>query len=98
MLHLVDNIRSYGPSWVYWCFVIERFCGSLFSDIKSYSNLYPSMTKRMIEGAQVSQIKCLYPDLKQVLGQSLKNLSLESENAEDQEMTARHEMMYLDCE
>ena len=96
MLHLPDDIRSHGPSWVYWCFVMERFCGSLLPSIKSRSNPYPSITKRTMESVQVAQIKKLYPDLKSILErQSRKG---ESDDSEDQEPTTAHETVYPECE
>ena len=96
MLHLADDVRSHGPSWVYWCFVMERFCGSLLPSIKSRSNPYPSITKRMMESVQVAQIKKLYPDLKSILErQSRKG---QSDDSEDQEPTTAHETVYPECE
>lgn len=92
MLHLADDVRNMGPSWVYWCFVMERYCGSLLPGIKSRSNPYPTIAKRMLEAAQLSQIKRLYPELE-------KRLQRESaEVDEDGEPTTRHEQVYEDCQ
>ena len=96
MLHIPDDIRELGPSWVYWCFVMEWFCGSLLPCIKSRSNPYPSMTKRVIESVQVSQIKKLYLDLKNILERPSKNASLN--DLQDQEPTTAHETLYPECE
>ena len=96
MLHIPDDIWSHGPSWVYWCFVMERFCGSLLPSIKSRSNPYPSMTKRMIEGTQMSQIKKLYPDLKGVLEQPSRGF--QHEGVDEQEPITTHETVYPECE
>jgi len=96
MLHVPDDIRSHGPSWVYWCFVMERYCGSLLPSIKSRSNPYPSMTKRILEGVQVSHIKKLYPQLKSVLERPSR--SFQSESSEEREPTTTHETVYPECE
>jgi hypothetical protein len=95
MLHIPDDIRSLGSSWVYWCFVMERFCGSLLLHTKSRSNPYPGMTKRMLEGVQISQIKRLYPELKHVLERPLR---AGAEGSEGQEPTTMHETTYPECE
>lgn len=96
MLHIPDDIRSHGPSWVYWCFVMERYCGSLLPSIKSRSNPYPSLTKRMLEGVQVSQVKKLYPELKSVLERPSRKV--QSDGSEEQEPTTAHETVYPECE
>ena len=95
MIHIPDDIQSHGPLWVYWCFVMERYCGSLLPSIKSRSNPYPSMSKRMLEGVQVSQIKKLYPALKNVLEQPSR---IQSEGSEGREPTTTHETVYPECE
>jgi len=96
MLHIPDDIRSHGPSWVYWCFVMERYCGSLLPSIKSRSNPYPSMTKRMLEGIQMSQIRKLYPALQSALERPSK--TLQSEGLEEREPITMHETIYPECE
>jgi hypothetical protein len=53
------------------------------------------MTKRMLEGIQVSQIKRLYPELKGVLERPSRNL--QSEGSEGQEPTTTHETVYPEC-
>lgn len=75
---------------------MERYCGSLLPSIKSRSNPYPSMTKRVLEGVQVSQIKKLYPKLKSVLERPSRNI--ESNGLEDLEPTTMHEIAYPECE
>ena len=96
MLHIPDDIRSHGSSWVYWCFVMERYCGSLLPSIKSRSNPFPSMTKRVLEGVQVSQIKKLYPKLKSVFERPSRNI--ESNGSDELEPTTMHETAYAECE
>ena len=54
------------------------------------------MTKRMLEGIQISQIKKLYPKLKSVLERPSR--SFLSEVPEGQEPTTTHETVYPECE
>jgi hypothetical protein len=49
-----------GPVWCYWAFPMERFCGAL-----GRTNLNPhfpfiTMDRRVLEAAQVAQIKYMY--------------------------------------
>lgn len=50
----------------------------------------------MLEVAQMSQIKKLYPDLKGILERPPTNLQFEG--SEDQEPTTTHETVYPECE
>lgn len=54
------------------------------------------MTKRVIESVQVSQIKKLYLDLKNILEWPSKNASLN--DLQDQEPMTAHETLYPECE
>ncbi|CAE7076308.1 unnamed protein product [Rhizoctonia solani] len=60
LLHIADDIEAMGPVWCYWAFPMERFCGAL-----GRANLNPrfpfaSMDRRVLEVAQLAQIKCIY--------------------------------------
>jgi hypothetical protein len=60
LLHIADDIEAMGPVWCYWAFPMERFCGAL-----GRANLNPhfpfvSMDRRVLEVAQLAQIKYMY--------------------------------------
>lgn len=60
LLHIADDIEAMGPVWCYWAFPMERFCSVL-----GRSNLNPcfpfvSLDCRVLEVAQLSQIKFIY--------------------------------------
>lgn len=60
LLHIADDIEAMGPVWCYWAFPMERFCGAL-----GRANINPrfpfvSLDRRVLEVAQVSQIKFIY--------------------------------------
>ncbi|KAH7338737.1 hypothetical protein B0J17DRAFT_717186 [Rhizoctonia solani] len=60
LLHIADDIEAMGPVWCYWAFPMERFCGAL-----GRANLNPqfpfvSMDRRVLEVAQIAQIKYMY--------------------------------------
>ncbi|TFK96035.1 hypothetical protein BDV98DRAFT_576835 [Pterulicium gracile] len=60
LLHLAQDIRNMGPLWVYWCFVMERFCGSLLPSVKSRKHPNTSLANRIRNLAQNSQIELIY--------------------------------------
>ncbi|KAG9121616.1 hypothetical protein FRC07_002362 [Ceratobasidium sp. 392] len=49
-----------GPVWCYWAFPMEQFCGSLARSQKSRRFLFSSVDQRVLEIAQLSQIKAMY--------------------------------------
>ncbi|KAJ7612408.1 hypothetical protein DFH06DRAFT_1147325 [Mycena polygramma] len=49
-----------GPSWCYWAYPMERFCGSLLPAIKSRRHPWASIDRRILELAQLFQIKAIY--------------------------------------
>jgi hypothetical protein len=49
-----------GPSWCYWAYPMERFCGSLLPAIKSRRYPWASIDRRILELAQLFQIKAIY--------------------------------------
>ncbi|KAG8686434.1 hypothetical protein FRC11_008958, partial [Ceratobasidium sp. 423] len=60
LLHIADDIEAMGPVWCYWAFPMEWFCGAL-----GRTNLNPcfpfvSMDWRVLEVAQLVQIKYMY--------------------------------------
>ncbi|TFK98653.1 hypothetical protein BDV98DRAFT_572510, partial [Pterulicium gracile] len=60
LLHLAQDIRNMEPLWVYWCFVMERFCGSLLPSVKSRKHPDTSLANRIRDLAQNSQIELIY--------------------------------------
>lgn len=49
-----------GPVWCYWAFPMEHYCGSLLPAIKSRRFPFASIDRRVVELAQLFQIKMLY--------------------------------------
>lgn len=49
-----------GPLWVYWCFVMEHFCGSLPPAVKSRKHPETNLANRLRDLAQNSQIELIY--------------------------------------
>ncbi|TFK95992.1 hypothetical protein BDV98DRAFT_478886, partial [Pterulicium gracile] len=60
LLHLPYYIRTMGPLWIYWCFVMERFCGYLKRSKKSQKYPFASLARRLHDVAQLNQIKLVY--------------------------------------
>ncbi|KAF8583147.1 hypothetical protein K439DRAFT_1349322 [Ramaria rubella] len=57
LLHILLDIQRTGPVWVYWTFVIERFCGCLLEAMKSHSKPYTALSTRMLHQSQLLQIQ-----------------------------------------
>lgn len=60
LLHIADDIETMGPVWAYWAFPMERFCGALARASKSRRYPYSSLNRRVLQTAQLSQIKLIY--------------------------------------
>ncbi|KDQ10973.1 hypothetical protein BOTBODRAFT_177668 [Botryobasidium botryosum FD-172 SS1] len=60
LLHIADTIEQCGPVWAYWCFAVERFCGSLLRTIHSRRFPFASLDKRVKDLAQLDQLKKRY--------------------------------------
>lgn len=60
LLHIANDIRSAGPVWCYWAFVMERFCGSLLPAVKSRKHPYSILAHRIRDVAQLNQLKVVY--------------------------------------
>ncbi|CCO34236.1 hypothetical protein BN14_08330 [Rhizoctonia solani AG-1 IB] len=60
LLHIADDIEAMGPVWAYWAFPMERFCGALTRASKSRRFPYSSINRRVLQLAQLSQIKLVY--------------------------------------
>ncbi|KAJ7085256.1 hypothetical protein C8R44DRAFT_836380 [Mycena epipterygia] len=60
LLHIAASIRIMGPSWCYWAYPMERFCGSLLPAIKSRRYPWASIDRRILELTQLFQIKAIY--------------------------------------
>ncbi|KAJ7168417.1 hypothetical protein C8R43DRAFT_1085761 [Mycena crocata] len=60
LLHIAPSIHIMGPSWCYWAYPMERFCGSLLPAIKSRRYPWASIDRRILELAQLFQIKAIY--------------------------------------
>ncbi|KAJ6470693.1 hypothetical protein DFH09DRAFT_482565 [Mycena vulgaris] len=60
LLHIAPSIRIVGPSWCYWAYPMERFCGSLLPAIKSRRHPWASIDRRILELTQLFQLKAVY--------------------------------------
>lgn len=60
LLHVADDIERMGPVWAYWAFAMERYCGFLARSNKSRRYPYASLDRRVLQVAQLSQLKLLY--------------------------------------
>ncbi|QRV98713.1 Transposase family Tnp2 protein [Ceratobasidium sp. AG-Ba] len=60
LLHIADDIEAMGPMWCYWSFAMERFNGSLARATKSRRFPYSALDRRVLEIAQLGQIKLIY--------------------------------------
>ena len=60
LLHIAHDIRTAGPVWCYWAFVMEHFCGSLVRTVKNHKHPFTSLAHRVRDVVQLSQIKLLY--------------------------------------
>ncbi|QRV79766.1 Transposase family tnp2 [Ceratobasidium sp. AG-Ba] len=60
LLHIADDIEAMGPVWCYWSFAMERFNGSLARATKSRRFPYSALDRRVLEVAQLGQIKLIY--------------------------------------
>jgi hypothetical protein len=61
LLHIADGIEAAGPVWVYWSFVMERYCGFLKRDgVRSRRKPYASLSNRVRHIAQLNTTKIRY--------------------------------------
>jgi hypothetical protein len=61
LLHVADGIEAAGPVWVYWAFVMERYCGFLKrSGIRNRKNPYKSLDRRVLDIARLHVLKLKY--------------------------------------
>ena len=61
LLHVADGIEAAGPVWVYWAFVMERYCGFLKrSGVKSRKNPFKSLDRRVLDVARLHIVKLKY--------------------------------------
>lgn len=75
LLHVADDIEAMGPVWCYWAFPMERFCGALARCCMSRRFPYSSFNRRVLQVAQLSQIKLVYGLAEELeLGERRKNI------------------------
>ncbi|KAF8574542.1 hypothetical protein K439DRAFT_1291789, partial [Ramaria rubella] len=60
LLHVCYDIRTTGPMWINWSFVMERYCSHLLAAVKSKSKPYTTVSRRIMHLAQISQISLKY--------------------------------------
>ena len=66
LLHIADSISTIGPVWTYWAYPMERYCGFLQRAIQSRRFPNASLSRFIVEKAQLDQIANLY-DIADVL-------------------------------
>jgi hypothetical protein len=60
-LHVADGIEAAGPVWVYWAFVMERYCGFLKrSGVQNRKNPYKSLDRRVLDVSRLHVLKLKY--------------------------------------
>ena len=57
LLHVPLDIRRTGPAWVNWVFVMERYCGTLVSAVKSRSKPYAALSNRLLHRSQITHVE-----------------------------------------
>lgn len=61
LLHVADGIEAAGPVWVYWAFVMERYCGFLkHSGVWNRRNPYKSLDQRVLNVSRLHILKLKY--------------------------------------
>ncbi|KAI0373517.1 hypothetical protein BV20DRAFT_1033834 [Pilatotrama ljubarskyi] len=60
LLHIAHDIRQVGPVWVYWAFLMERFCGHLLPAIKSRRSLWQSLDNYIELDGLLRHVQVLY--------------------------------------
>ncbi|TFK95252.1 hypothetical protein BDV98DRAFT_482962, partial [Pterulicium gracile] len=60
LLYIAQDIQNMGPLWVYWCFVMQRYCGSLLPSVKSKKHPETCLANCIRDLAQNSHIKLIY--------------------------------------
>jgi len=56
LLHIPQDIRLCGPSWVTWTFFVECFCGDLQHGLRSKSQPWANLNKRVMKMAYLEQL------------------------------------------
>lgn len=56
-LHVVDYMELSGPVWVFWCFVMERYCGRLLRSVSSRKHPFASVVRRILELGALAAIR-----------------------------------------
>lgn len=60
LLHIAPSIRIMGPVWAYWAFPMERICGDIGRNIRSWRFPYKSIDHYVASHAQLTQVRLLY--------------------------------------
>ncbi|EKM49074.1 uncharacterized protein PHACADRAFT_63540, partial [Phanerochaete carnosa HHB-10118-sp] len=56
LLHIIDGIVALDPSWVYWAFAMERFCGRLQWNIRNRLFPYANLDTFVVADARLKQL------------------------------------------
>ncbi|EKM52732.1 uncharacterized protein PHACADRAFT_101119 [Phanerochaete carnosa HHB-10118-sp] len=60
LLHIFDGIVALGPSWVYWAFAMERFCGRLQRNIRNRQFPCANLATFVVADARLKQLGLKY--------------------------------------
>ncbi|KAJ7200625.1 hypothetical protein GGX14DRAFT_168794, partial [Mycena pura] len=60
MLHIANDIRFCGPSWVTWTFYMERYCGFLKHGLSSKRFPWSNLNNRILNFAYLEQLRVRY--------------------------------------
>lgn len=82
---------------------MERYCGSLLPSIRSRSNPYPSLTCRVVEGAQLDHLQHSYVSLQEHLEWPPQpdppiHISESVDENSNPEILKANEVCYSNCE
>jgi hypothetical protein len=57
--HLPACVQEFGPFWVFWCFVVERYCGSLPPLVHSRRTPYLNLANAVLEIERIRMVLLL---------------------------------------
>ncbi|QRV73589.1 Transposase family tnp2 [Ceratobasidium sp. AG-Ba] len=67
LLHVADDILRCGPVWVYWSFLIERYCREVIACANSRVLPWQAIQKFVLQLAQLSTVSARFSDVRKAL-------------------------------
>lgn len=96
LLHVADDTLRVGPCWSTWCFLMERFCGSLVVEARSRSNPFPAISQNTLHRCQLQHIMIKFPGIAAKIKWPPVIHAQQNLTAGDEFMTSR-EVVYPSC-